>query len=400
MLEERLPGHGQPVAELQTRGILLDGTHRGRQAAPAAADLLADAARPGVLRVHPAQGRRRLRRRQLQGAVRVDRARPGRAAACCDDAHERDRAEPATSPASATSSPPRRCRARCRSAATRRSAAPTASMPSSCPAPPSPRRAPTTGAPGSTASARRRCTRRSSASTPAASSATSTTCRRRRTSCAGTRCRCRTAPTDFVDGLVTMAGNGDPHAQTGAAVAPLRRQPLDERRVFYNADGELLIVPQQGRQRFVTELGVIDAEPQEIVVIPRGVRFRVELPDGSGARLRLRELRRALPPARPRADRLERPGQPARLPDAGRRLRGRRRAARAGRQVHGPPVVGADGPLAARRRRLARQLRAVQVRPAPLQRDRLDQLRPSRPVDLPGAAQRVRHARRRATSTS
>ncbi len=53
--------------------------HRGRQAAAAAADLLADPARAGVLRVHPAQGRRRLRRRQLQGPVRVDRARPGAA---------------------------------------------------------------------------------------------------------------------------------------------------------------------------------------------------------------------------------------------------------------------------------------------------------------------------------
>ena len=81
----------------------------------------------------------------------------------------------------------------------------------------------------------------------------------------------------------------------------------------------MLIVPQQARQRFVTELGVIDAEPQEIVVIPRGVRFRVELLDGTGPRLRLRELRRHLPPARPRPDRLQRPGQPARLPDAGRR---------------------------------------------------------------------------------
>ena len=29
MLEERLPGHGQPVRELQTRGILLDGTTEG-----------------------------------------------------------------------------------------------------------------------------------------------------------------------------------------------------------------------------------------------------------------------------------------------------------------------------------------------------------------------------------
>ena len=55
-------------------------------------------------------------------------------------------------------------------------------------------------------------------------------------------------------------------------------------------------------------------------------------------------------------------------------------------------MVGADGPLAARRRRLARQLRALQVRPAPLQRDRLDQLRPSRSVDLPRPAQRIGHA--------
>ncbi len=51
-------------------------------------------------------------------------------------------------------------------------------------------------------------------------------------------------------------------------------------RCFYNADGEMLIVPQQGRARFVTELGVIEAAPGEIVVIPRGLRFRVELPDG------------------------------------------------------------------------------------------------------------------------
>ena len=88
-------------------------------------------------------------------------------------------------------------------------------------------------------------------------------------------------PTDFVDGLVTMAGNGDPHAQAGAAIHLYTANRSMQRRVFYSADGELLIVPQLGRHRFVTELGVIDAEPQEIVVIPRGMRFRVELPDSS-----------------------------------------------------------------------------------------------------------------------
>ena len=86
-------------------------------------------------------------------------------------------------------------------------------------------------------------------------------------------------PTDFVQGIVTMAGNGDPHVQSGAAAHLYVANRSMTRRVFYNADGELLIVPQQGRQRFVTELGVIEAQPQEIVVIPRGVRFRVELLD-------------------------------------------------------------------------------------------------------------------------
>ncbi len=86
-------------------------------------------------------------------------------------------------------------------------------------------------------------------------------------------------PTDFVAGLVTMAGQGDPHAQAGAAAHLYACNRSMQRRAFYNADGEMLFVPQQGRQRFVTELGVIEAEPQEIVVIPRGVRFRLELLD-------------------------------------------------------------------------------------------------------------------------
>ena len=54
-------------------------------------------------------------------------------------------------------------------------------------------------------------------------------------------------------------------------------------RVFYDADGELLIVPQAGALRLVTELGVLELEPLEIAVIPRGIRFRVEL-KGAGAR--------------------------------------------------------------------------------------------------------------------
>jgi homogentisate 1,2-dioxygenase len=86
--------------------------------------------------------------------------------------------------------------------------------------------------------------------------------------------------TDFVEGLVTYAGNGDPHAQTGCGVHLYAVNRSMTNRVFYDADGELLIVPQQGRLRLVTELGVLLVAPREIAVIPRGVRFRVELPDG------------------------------------------------------------------------------------------------------------------------
>ena len=106
-------------------------------------------------------------------------------------------------------------------------------------------------------------------------------------------------PTDFIDGLVCMAGNGDPHAQNGSAIYRYAANRSMQQRLFYSADGELLVVPQQGRQRFITELGVIDAEPQEIVVIPRGVRFKVELLDAEargyicenfGANFRLPDL--------------------------------------------------------------------------------------------------------------
>ena len=86
-------------------------------------------------------------------------------------------------------------------------------------------------------------------------------------------------PTDFIDGLFTMAGNGGPEAMTGMGVHVYAANRSMEGRFFYDADGELLIVPQQGHLRIATELGVLDVEPQEIAVIPRGVRFRVELLD-------------------------------------------------------------------------------------------------------------------------
>ncbi len=87
-------------------------------------------------------------------------------------------------------------------------------------------------------------------------------------------------PTDFVSGLRTAAGNGSPEQLSGCGIHwyVANRSMVD--RFFYDADGELLIVPQLGRLRLATELGILDVEPQQVAVIPRGLRFRVELPDG------------------------------------------------------------------------------------------------------------------------
>ncbi len=108
-----------------------------------------------------------------------------------------------------------------------------------------------------------------------------------------------TTPTDFVDGLVAMMGNGSAATQVGCGIHVYAANCSMQGRFVYDADGELLIVPQLGRLRIATELGVIEIEPQEVAVIPRGVRFRVELVDAEargylaenfGATLRLPEL--------------------------------------------------------------------------------------------------------------
>jgi homogentisate 1,2-dioxygenase len=107
------------------------------------------------------------------------------------------------------------------------------------------------------------------------------------------------APTDFVDGWVTMGGNGSAASMSGCGIHLYAANRSMRDRYFYDADGELLIVPQQGRLRIASELGRLDVAPTEIAVIPRGVRFAVELPDGQargyvcenyGALLRLPDL--------------------------------------------------------------------------------------------------------------
>ena len=103
----------------------------------------------------------------------------------------------------------------------------------------------------------------------------------RSASCAGTRCRCRTREAD----LPRRHAHHDhgrrrlhPDRHGGARLCSPTQSMEDDH--FFNADGELLIVPQEGALRFATEIGVIEVEPGEICVIPRGMVFKVELLDG------------------------------------------------------------------------------------------------------------------------
>jgi homogentisate 1,2-dioxygenase len=82
-------------------------------------------------------------------------------------------------------------------------------------------------------------------------------------------------PTDFVDGLTPYALAGG--LEAGISIHLYAATQSMERRAFFSADGELLIVPQLGAIRLVTELGVLDVAPQQIALIPRGLRFAVHL---------------------------------------------------------------------------------------------------------------------------
>lgn len=84
----------------------------------------------------------------------------------------------------------------------------------------------------------------------------------------------------WITGMRTATTAGDVNTQTGMAahIYTVTASMADE--YFYSADGELLVVPQEGRLRFATELGVIDLEPKEIAVLPRGLVYRVEVLEG------------------------------------------------------------------------------------------------------------------------
>ena len=106
------------------------------------------------------------------------------------------------------------------------------------------------------------------------------------------------AECDFVDGLVTMMVNRQPSELTGVSVHLYRATRSMTRRVFVDADGELLVIPQAGTLRIFTEMGRMEVAPGWIGLIPRGVRFRVEVDgeakgyvaENQGAMFRLPDL--------------------------------------------------------------------------------------------------------------
>ncbi len=83
----------------------------------------------------------------------------------------------------------------------------------------------------------------------------------------------------FVQGLLTLAGNGSIEMLNGAAIHLYAINESMQNEFFYNADGEFLIVPEEGGLLFKTELGWLDVAPGEIAVIPRGIKYQVMLRD-------------------------------------------------------------------------------------------------------------------------
>ncbi len=88
----------------------------------------------------------------------------------------------------------------------------------------------------------------------------------------------------WITGIRTISTGGDVLTQVGYAIHTYAVTESMETEVFYNADGEMLIVPEVGNLRFFTEMGVIDAGPGETVVIPRGLKYKVLLNGDDKAR--------------------------------------------------------------------------------------------------------------------
>ena len=189
-------------------------------------------------------------------------------------------------------------------------------------------------------------------------------------------------PLTWLTGMRTMTTAGDVNTQVGMAshIYLVTESMVDD--YFFSADSELLVVPQEGRLRFATELGIIDLEPKEIAIIPRGLVYRVEVLEG---------------PCRGFV--CENYGQKFELPGRGpigancmANPRDFKAPVAAFEDREVPSTVTIkwcgqfhdhqDRPQPAGRGGLARQLRALQIRPAHLLPGRRDPVRPPRSVDL------------------
>lgn len=85
---------------------------------------------------------------------------------------------------------------------------------------------------------------------------------------------------DFVEGLKTIAGNGEPSLKDGLAIHMYLCNTSMEHRAFCNNDGDMLILPEHGVLDIQTEFGHLWVKPGDLCVIQRGIRFKVKLPDG------------------------------------------------------------------------------------------------------------------------
>ncbi|PLW82406.1 homogentisate 1,2-dioxygenase [Kineobactrum sediminis] len=85
---------------------------------------------------------------------------------------------------------------------------------------------------------------------------------------------------DFVDGLTTIVTCGDAMAQGGMGIHLYAANQSMGNRFFYCADGEWLLIPQQGALLLRTECGRLLLQPGDIGVIPRGMKFAIDLPAG------------------------------------------------------------------------------------------------------------------------
>ncbi len=274
LVDKRVPGHGEDLARLKQNRILIDG-------APSEEGMLLQIFTenlfgPIFFEIIQRKGNEGFGNGNFQalfesieldqirrGVIKVDVSLSRPTTVVQEPSIRRSRTSPpAIMPGFGNHSRPKPSPARCRSAATRRSARRSASTPSSCPAPPSPRRAhenrrtwlyrlrPSAGhaAPSRPTTARRCCA--AGRSTEVAAVAQS--------AALGSRCPLPDEPTDFVDGLVTHGGNGDPAAQARASRVHLyARQPLDGRpRLLRRRRRAADRAAGRARCALATELGV------------------------------------------------------------------------------------------------------------------------------------------------